>query len=117
MQVWSIIQFWTVPSLTERVDQIDSKTINKQKPETCVVKNPKPSKSSKQVKPSVSRVSMGVGKPIRLKKSTAALINLTKFLVWLNREHTFKSEDLHPLNDIPHDTPCTYKKNLFVSTR
>ena len=48
------LKYYTVlnSSLTERVDQIDSKTVNKQKPETCVVKNQKPSKSSKQGKPS-----------------------------------------------------------------
>ena len=49
-----LIKYYTVLNscLTERVDQIDSKTVNKQKPETYVVKNPKPSKSSKQAKPS-----------------------------------------------------------------
>ena len=49
------LKYYTVLNscLTERVDQIDSKTVNKQKPETYVVKNPKPSKSSKQGKPSV----------------------------------------------------------------
>ena len=48
------LKYYTVlnSSLTERVDQIDSKTVNKQKTETYVVKNPKPSKSSKQGKPS-----------------------------------------------------------------
>ena len=48
------LKYYTVlnSSLTERVDQIDSKTVNKQKPVTYVVKNPKPSKSSKQGKPS-----------------------------------------------------------------
>ena len=51
------LKYYTVlnSSLTERVDQIDSKTVNKQKPETYVVKNPKPSKSSKQGKPSVKK--------------------------------------------------------------
>ena len=40
------LKYYTVlnSSLTERVDQIDSKTVNKQKPETYVVKNPKPTK-------------------------------------------------------------------------
>ena len=49
------LKYYTVldSSLTERVDQIDSKTVNKQKMETYIVKNPKPSKSSKQGKPSV----------------------------------------------------------------
>ena len=48
------LKYYTVldSSLTERVDQIDSKTVNKQKTETYIVKNPKPSKSSKQGKPS-----------------------------------------------------------------
>ena len=48
------LKYYTVLNscLTERVDQIDSKTVNKQKLETYVVKNPKPSKSSKQGKPS-----------------------------------------------------------------
>jgi len=47
------LKYYTVlnSSLTERVDQIDRKTVNRQKTETCVVKNPKPSKSSKQGKP------------------------------------------------------------------
>ena len=51
------LKYYTVlnSSLTERVDQIDSKTVNKQKTETYIVKNPKPSKSSKQGKPSVGK--------------------------------------------------------------
>ena len=46
------LKYYTVlnSSPTERVDQIDRKTVNRQKTETCVVKNPKPSKSSKQGK-------------------------------------------------------------------
>ena len=52
------LNYFTVlnSSPTERVDQIDRKTVNRQKTETCVVKNPKPSKSSKQGKPSDLKV-------------------------------------------------------------
>ena len=54
------LKYYTVlnSSLTERVDQIDRKTVNEQKTETYVVKNPKPSKSSKLSKPSGKKAEM-----------------------------------------------------------
>ena len=63
------LKYYTVldSSLTERVDQIDSKTVNKQKTETYIVKNPKPSKSSKQGKPSACKQC-----PFRILKSIPA---------------------------------------------
>ena len=43
---WAGLKYYTDlnSSLRERVDQINSKTVNRQKTETYVVKNPKPSK-------------------------------------------------------------------------
>ena len=62
-------KYYTVlnSSLIERVDQINSNTVKKQETETFEVKNPKPSKSSKQGKPSAPIYQTFIGFRVGLK--------------------------------------------------